>query len=218
MADGGRASPSEEDTQPSATPFDSAATAPRDTSEGGIADPRNTRSPLESPRHSASLPQAAIAAPSASSSASSPSLAGSQRGSTPLHGPVSVASSDLSGALGPTAERLQRQSERLSAAREASPLPGFSRARQRIRAPTDSLPAAFPPPSRARRAGPASLTSGGDADEGSSTSSQTSPNVNQSRVAGGLGAQELGVESSDADELELSVPSHQEHLTSDGQR
>lgn len=76
--------------------------------------------------------------------------------------------------------------------------------RQRARVVTSPLPAAFPPPPRGEVAT-------GDGDEGSSTSSsRTSPEINRSRVSSSA----LDV----ANELELSVPSHQEHLTADGQR
>lgn len=84
---------------------------------------------------------------------------------------------------------------------------GPSRNRHRGRA--TPLPPAFPPPSRGID------TTGGDGD-GASTSSTSSRSteLDRSRVAvaaaAGLGAP--------ANELELSVPSHQEHLTADGQR
>lgn len=59
-------------------------------------------------------------------------------------------------------------------------------------------------------------------DEGSSTSSQASPDITSARSrvgrlgsVAGRGFEEGGTVD---DELELSVPSHQEHLTADGQR
>lgn len=54
-------------------------------------------------------------------------------------------------------------------------------------------------------------------DETSSTSSsRSSPNVDHAQVDKDLGSAELDVGA--GGELELSVPSHQEHLTADGQR
>ncbi|CAM9148249.1 unnamed protein product, partial [Hapterophycus canaliculatus] len=79
--------------------------------------------------------------------------------------------------------------------------PGATRQRARIVA--NPLPAAFPPPPRRG-------VTEGDGDEGSSTSSsRTSPEIDRSGVSSALDV---------ANELELSVPSHQEHLTADGQR
>lgn len=93
------------------------------------------------------------------------------------------------------------------------PPSAVSQARHHVRAPANSLPS----PLRA----PSGSDAQADGDGGSSTSSQqASPNLDTDhpRVAGGLGARGLDVGGTGADELELSVPSHQEHLTSDGQR
>ncbi|CAM9986619.1 unnamed protein product [Scytosiphon promiscuus] len=80
--------------------------------------------------------------------------------------------------------------------------PGLSR--QRARGVANPLPAAFPPPPRGN-------FDIGDGDEASSTSSsRTSPEIDGASVSSAA----LDV----ANELELSVPSHQEHLTADGQR
>lgn len=85
--------------------------------------------------------------------------------------------------------------------------------------------AASQPPARGNAATATRTTSSaapGD-DEGSSTSSQASPDAtaSRSRIGGGLGsmgAPDFEESTNVGHELELSVPSHQEHLTSDGQR
>lgn len=83
------------------------------------------------------------------------------------------------------------------------------RSRTRVRAPVESLPPAFPPPSR--------RASESDGDGSSSASSQSplppsGPGVEDEERG------ELDVNASSTSELELSVPSHKEHLTADGQR
>lgn len=77
--------------------------------------------------------------------------------------------------------------------------------RHRARGLATPLPPAFPPL-------PREVAAMGDGGDGSSStsSSRTSPEIDGSRVS----ATGLDV----ANDLELSVPSHQEHLTADGQR
>eukprot|EP00752_Nemacystus_decipiens_P011287 g10030.t1 len=90
---------------------------------------------------------------------------------------------------------------------ERTVLAGASRHRHRGRAA--ALPPAFPPPARGID------NIGGDGDGASTTStSSRSPELDRSRVAVAAAA---GLDAP-AHELELSVPSHQEHLTADGQR
>lgn len=83
------------------------------------------------------------------------------------------------------------------------------RSRTRVRAPVESLPPAFPPPSR--------RASESDGDGSSSASSQSPLAPNDPGVEDEEGG-ELDVNASSTSELELSVPSHKEHLTADGQR
>lgn len=96
---------------------------------------------------------------------------------------------------------------------DASPLE-TPRSRTRVRAPVESLPAAFPPPSRR-----ASESEDGDGSSSASSSqSPLAPNGPGVEQEGGLGERVLDVNASSTSELELSVPSHKEHLTADGQR
>lgn len=81
--------------------------------------------------------------------------------------------------------------------------------RHRHRGRSATLPPAFPPPAR----GVATIGGDGDGASTSSTSSR-SPELDRSRVA----VAAAGLDAPAAHELELSVPSHQEHLTADGQR
>lgn len=81
------------------------------------------------------------------------------------------------------------------------------RSRTRVRAPVESLPPAFPPPSRR------ALESDGDGSSSASSQSPLAPNGPGVEEGG-----ELDVNASSTSELELSVPSHKEHLTADGQR
>lgn len=81
--------------------------------------------------------------------------------------------------------------------------------RHRHRGRATPLPPAFPPPAR----GIATVGGDGDGASTSSTSSR-SPELDRSRVAVAAAA---GLDAP-VHELELSVPSHQEHLTADGQR
>lgn len=100
-----------------------------------------------------------------------------------------------------------------SSRRGARPKPGRSIGRSatadpprhRARGLATPLPPAFPPLPREV----ATMGNGGDG-ASSTSSSRTSPEIDRSRVS----ATGLDV----ANELELSVPSHQEHLTADGQR
>lgn len=108
--------------------------------------------------------------------------------------PALEASSDA-----PSPTRNKRSTRRTSSVSKAAGPPPY-----RSRSLAAPLPAAFPPPPRGRVA----IASDGDGDEDSTN--RTSPEIDQSRVA----AQGLDV----GHELELSVPSHQEHLTADGQR
>lgn len=103
----------------------------------------------------------------------------------------------------------------------AAGVPSNDRIRARVAAnpSLSSYPSATGNATTAPRTAPVMGT--GD-DEGSSTSSQASPDVTASRprVGGGLvpvGDRDFD-ENTTENELELSVPSHQEHLTSDGQR
>lgn len=106
----------------------------------------------------------------------------------------------------PSPHRGQRSTPRQG----VSPL-GTPRSRARVRAPVDSLPAAFLPPSKR-----------GSGTDSSSASSSLSPLAGNSggvgEEGGGLGGGGLDVTASTSNELELSVPSHKEHLTADGQR
>lgn len=72
-----------------------------------------------------------------------------------------------------------------------------------------------PSPSGSRRAGGVGEVSG---EGGSSASPQPSPELNRQSVVLGVGARELDVGQRCSDELEVSVPSYQDYLTSDGQR
>lgn len=108
--------------------------------------------------------------------------------------------------------------------------PAVSNVRNRVRAPATSLPGAFPPPARVHAdstARQATINASGRealrSEEGSSTSSHASLDVTGGRSHGSAGlrpgeTQDLEESTNGGDELELSVPSHQEHLTSDGQR
>ncbi|CAM9323201.1 unnamed protein product [Ectocarpus sp. 6 AP-2014] len=108
--------------------------------------------------------------------------------------PAREASSD-----DPSPTRNGRSSRRTSSVSKTTGPPPY-----RSRSLATPLPAAFPPPLRGRVA----IANDGDGDE--EPSNGTSPEIDQSRVS----AQGLDV----GHELELSVPSHQEHLTADGQR
>jgi len=72
-----------------------------------------------------------------------------------------------------------------------------------------------PSPSGSRRAGSVGEVSG---EGGSNASPQPSTELNHQSVVLGVGARELDVGQRCSDELEVSVPSYQDYLTSDGQR
>lgn len=188
------------------------------------AERETPSSPSVPPHQQASSPPRDIYLPSRTPS-SSPSVQ-SSRGATPS--PVAAAQARR----GPTRESnsqppatgsrsvrpeppARHRAVRSPRARAAIKPPEAPRTRTRVRAPSGYLPAAFPPSSRGV-GGDGDGDGDGDSD-GSSTSSP-SPEANRSRVAGVIGARELDVGTSGLHELELSVPSHQEHLTADGQR
>lgn len=108
--------------------------------------------------------------------------------------PAREASSDA-----PSPTRTRRSARRTSSVSKTAGPPPY-----RSRSLATPLPAAFPPPPRGRVV----IANDGDGDE--EPSNGTSLEIDQSRVS----AQGLDV----GQELELSVPSHQEHLTADGQR
>ena len=166
---------------------------------------------------SAAIPISAQHPPPTSSTAESratsqsPSRVRSLGAASALQRPAAEgASSDTSGAVGDAFPRLQ---ERLG---NQAPVAGGS-------SPSSLDPNSLQPfrdtnfvsPSRARRVNSGGVFGG---DEGSSAPSHPSPERNRPPVATGVGLGALDVGPNAVDELVVSVPSYQEHLTSDGQR
>lgn len=122
-----------------------------------------------------------------------------------IHDPTSSLSTRLADRIPSSRRNLRSVDSETSPSEGTRRSVGTATERHRARGLATPLPPAFPPLPREA----AAMGDGGDG-ASSTSSSRTSPEIDGSRVsAAGLDV---------ANELELSVPSHQEHLTADGQR
>lgn len=145
-----------------------------------------------------------------------PALSSPTRGRSPGEGallqprPAEVASPDSSAVIrSASGQPRERQGTQPSSSRRSTTPTRDPRMHHRNQRRTS------PSPSGSRRAGIVGEVSG---EGGSNASPQPSPELNHQSVVLGVGARELDVGQRCSDELEVSVPSYQDYLTSDGQR